>query len=282
MSKKKKKKRGNPKKGGAYERATCKELSLWYSRAFFDEPRDDIFWRTSASGARATVRMKKDIKTANSCGDVMALHRVGRKLTRTCMIELKRGYSDHTNNGISILNMLDAPLSKKLKKGPILLRWVDKAIKEAKQHGRKHPIIIFRRDRKVSCIVIMHHTYEMLRSNYRNFTMADGQSCWVSLFNLHFHIFRLEDFLHWCPPNAFFRKVNILSRRRKIWNRGRYGGERIVNFRGLYQENEEGYKYVKRPGKPDYTKHKFGYPRPGEKELPNKNETRLPRRRSKS
>jgi len=191
------------------------------------------------------------------------------------MIELKRGYSDHTNNGISILNMLDAPLSKKLKKGPVLLRWVDKAIREAKQHDKEHPIIIFRRDRKVSCIVIMRHTYEMLRDNYRHFTMADGQSCQISLFHLNFHIFRLEDFLHWCPPNAFFQKVNILSPRRKIWNRGRYGGDRVVNFRGLYQENKEGYEYVKRPDKPDYS-------RPGEKELPRKNETRLPHRRSKS
>lgn len=248
-----KKKRGNPKKGGAYEREKCKDLSLWFSKPFFDEPRDDIFWRTSASGARATIRMKKDIKTANSCGDVMALHRIGRKLTKICMFELKRGYSNKTkkcknkkckerisvpvssNDGISILNLLDAPSTKRKKREPILLRWVDKAIKEAKQHGREHPIIIFRRDRKVSCIVIMHHTYEMLQNNYRGFTMADGQSCWVSLFNLNFHIFRLDDFLYWCPPKAFFQKVNILSPRRKIWNRGRYGGKKIKNFKGLYR-----------------------------------------------
>lgn len=237
MTEKATKKRGRgPKKGSAYERTTCKELSLWYSKSFFDEPRDDIFWRTSASGGRATIRMKKNIKTANSCGDIMALHRIGRKFTKTCMVELKRGYSKNTIDGISILNMLDAPLSKKLKKGPILLRWVDKAIKEAKHHGREHPIIIFKRDRKVSCIVIMNHTYKVLSNNYRIFTSNDGQSGHIKLFGLNFHIFRLDDFLYWCPPDAFFRKVNSLTYRRKIWGRGKYGGDRIFKFKGLFDK----------------------------------------------
>lgn len=240
------------KKGSAYERATCEEFSLWYSKSFLDKPRDDIFWRTSASGARATIRMKKNIDTTNSCGDIMALHKIGRKFTKICMIELKRGYSSKKitcknkkckkkisipntgNNSISILNLLDAPLTKKLKKGPILLQWINKAIKEAKQHKRKHPIIIFRRDRKVSCIVLIRHTFDMLQNNYRNFTMSDGQICEINIFGLNFFILRLDDFFDWCPPNAFFKKINILEKRRKIYNRGKYAGNNIKKFKGLY------------------------------------------------
>ena len=43
----------NPKrKGSAFERKTCRALSLWYSGGV----NANIFWRTSSSGARATQK----------------------------------------------------------------------------------------------------------------------------------------------------------------------------------------------------------------------------------
>ena len=53
-------------KGGNFERDICKALSLWYT---YGED-DNIFWRTSGSGNRATVRTKKGQKTKYDYGDI--------------------------------------------------------------------------------------------------------------------------------------------------------------------------------------------------------------------
>lgn len=91
---KQKRKGGNPKprgkKGGQFERAICKELSLWWT----DNKRDDIFWRTAGSGARATVRSKTGRRTRNQYGDVQATDRCGQPLIDLCTIEIKKGYGN--------------------------------------------------------------------------------------------------------------------------------------------------------------------------------------------
>ncbi len=55
-------------KGSNFEREICKLLSLWWT----NDKRDDIFWRTSGSGARATTRSKTKQKTFGQYGDVQA------------------------------------------------------------------------------------------------------------------------------------------------------------------------------------------------------------------
>ena len=76
-------------KGSEFERSICKQLSLWWT----DGKRDDIFWRSSQSGGRATSRAKKGKKTAGQEGDICATHRSGDPLVRLFSIELKRGYN---------------------------------------------------------------------------------------------------------------------------------------------------------------------------------------------
>ena len=79
-------------KGSNFEREICKQLSLWWT----DGKRDDIFWRTSASGAMAKVRSKTKQKTFGQYGDVQAIDPIGQPLMDLVTIELKRGYTKST------------------------------------------------------------------------------------------------------------------------------------------------------------------------------------------
>ena len=73
-------------KGSAFEREIAKLLSLWWS----DCERDDIFWRTQTSGARATSRKRRGQDTFGQYGDIQACDPVGQPLLDCCIIEIKR------------------------------------------------------------------------------------------------------------------------------------------------------------------------------------------------
>ena len=72
----KKKKGGGHAKGSQFERTVCKDLSLWWTKG----KRDDVFWRTSGSGARAKTRSKTGEKTFGQYGDVQATDPIGQPL----------------------------------------------------------------------------------------------------------------------------------------------------------------------------------------------------------
>lgn len=91
MAKKKKKKRkGKSDKGGPFERETCGKLSKWWTGS--DD--ESVFWRTSQSGGRATLRRRKGKKTSGQCGDICSIHPSSRYMTELFTIECKRGYGD--------------------------------------------------------------------------------------------------------------------------------------------------------------------------------------------
>jgi len=171
------------KKGPNFERDICKQLSLWWT----DGERDDVFWRTSGSGARATTRRKKDIKTKYEYGDVAFTDPVGQPLIDTFLIELKRGYT----NGISVLYLLD----KKAGNDALLLEWWKKAEEERKFAKRKYSIIIFRRNKREACILMERSLADILESECGNDSML-----YITI-NLKtkdmFDIFLLSDFLNW-------------------------------------------------------------------------------------
>src|SRR3990167_8795780 len=125
-------------KGQEFERQICKQFSLWISEG----KRDDVFWRTSGSGARSTSRMKKQISTENSAGDIGYIDPIGKPFIDICLIEIKRGYSSE----IELLGSIDG------KKEPLLLKWFEKAEGERKHSGRKVVLLITKRDRKSPCI----------------------------------------------------------------------------------------------------------------------------------
>lgn len=76
-------------KGNAFERDVCRKLSLWIS----DGKRDDLLWRTAASGGRATFisRTSGGARLAVAqAGDVTAIDLAGFPLASQVMIELEK------------------------------------------------------------------------------------------------------------------------------------------------------------------------------------------------
>lgn len=78
-------------KGSKFEREICRALSLWWSEGLGLEPRDDIFWRSSQSGGRATFRTQKGKATHGSYGDIAAIDPIGAPLLKFWTIEIKCG-----------------------------------------------------------------------------------------------------------------------------------------------------------------------------------------------
>lgn len=84
---------GRQAKGGDFEREISKKLSTWWTKDFNGPTRDDVFWRSSQSGGRATQRAKSGKSTYGSYGDLAAVDPIGTKLLKLFTIELKRGSS---------------------------------------------------------------------------------------------------------------------------------------------------------------------------------------------
>ena len=179
-------------KGSQYERDTCRQLSLWWTQDN-ENPSDSIFWRTSQSGGRATTRAKKGKKTAFSYGDVSFTDPIGQPFINKCLLELKRGYTA----GISILDFLD-----KNKGEPLLLKWWNKAEGERRLAERKYVLIVFRRDRHKSCILIKGSLFGKIQDMFGTF---ESNILHIKHKNLKLVALELEIFLEWCHPD-FFKK----------------------------------------------------------------------------
>lgn len=80
-------------KGSSFEREVCKTLSLWWTQDN-NEQYDSVFWRTSNSGGRHTVRKKKGKETKNQAGDICAVDPIGNPLIDAITWEIKIGYND--------------------------------------------------------------------------------------------------------------------------------------------------------------------------------------------
>lgn len=143
---KKKRKGGNPKpkqgKGSSFERHTCKQLSLWWT----NHKRDDVFWRTSTSGARATTRSKKLQSTFGQHGDVQATDPIGQPLIDLCIIEIKKGYFKHTYSDL----MDKMPKETKLPYG----QFIQQVIKDHMKAQSYSWLLITKRDRKETLVAM--------------------------------------------------------------------------------------------------------------------------------
>ena len=178
-------------KGSEFEKEIARTLGLWLTQDL-DEPRDDIFYTTSGSGSRHTMRMKKKVSTYNSAGDLSFLDPIGQPFCDYFFTEIKRGYTSigritekALNEVISkcagdqaeVVKKVRHYISTKLKKGgdiidpldfidankkPILLAWWEKAIKEASESERPATLIIFKRDMKEISIMMDKHVWGCL------------------------------------------------------------------------------------------------------------------------
>ena len=147
-------------KGSSFERTMCKEFSLWWT----NKERDDVFWRTSQSGGRATQRAKSGKRTSDSYGDMMAVDEDGKPLTKFILTEFKKGYS----KDLGLLIIIDGK-----QQIPILKGWWDKNEKIRKESGRQYGVLIFQRDYKKPCIVMDSDLFGLLESYIGEWCMTD-------------------------------------------------------------------------------------------------------------
>lgn len=147
----KKKRKGRGKaKGSQYEREICETLSLWWT----NNKRDDIFWRASNSGGRATVRGKKKKGTYGHYGDIAAVDPIGVALLDVMTIEVKRGYND-----ASVHDLLDRPYEER---NTHFDNWIEQARQACENAGSFTWVLIHRRDRKDAMIFMDKMFYDML------------------------------------------------------------------------------------------------------------------------
>lgn len=124
-------------KGGEFEREVCKDLSRWWSE---DPDRDDIFWRSSNSGGRATVRARKGRGTYGHAGDIAATDPFGEPLLKFLTLEVKRGYSHET-----FASLLDRPRASAQQ---MWEAWIQQATEAHERSGSFSWMIIAKRDKR--------------------------------------------------------------------------------------------------------------------------------------
>jgi hypothetical protein len=122
-------------KGGDFERLICKKLSLWWSKG----KTDDLCWRSSQSGGRATVRHRKGKKTAGHCGDICLTSDRMKAFFKLFTVEVKIGYPK-----ITPLQLLDRP-SSGLRGNEQFAKFLIQAKRAAKRAGTLHWMFIHRR-----------------------------------------------------------------------------------------------------------------------------------------
>lgn len=188
-----KKKRKSPKKGGAFERVICKQLSLWWTA----DERDDVFWRTAGSGARATTRSRKGQATSNQYGDVQATDPIGQPLIDLCTIEIKKGYG--RNSYFDLIDKLPNETKQPYKK------FIQQAIDQHFEAGTVWWLLITKRDYKETLIAMpIGLKQELLEEASTNlgecipsmdlvFEIIDEEEIFVTTLNEFFSVISPED-----------------------------------------------------------------------------------------
>lgn len=137
-------------KGGSFERATCVKLSLWWAG------REDVFWRSSMSGGRATVRRRKMKTTSGSYGDVAAIDPIGLPLLDLVTIELKKGYSKDCFH--SLLDKQHRAAQQAWES------WIQQATEAWEQSGSFSWIIIAERNCRESVVMMPDDLVQVLKA----------------------------------------------------------------------------------------------------------------------
>lgn len=190
--KKKSKKHKSPKKGGAFERLICKQLSLWWSNG----KRDDIFWRTAGSGARATTRSKRQLGTKNQYGDVQATDPIGQPLIDLCTIEIKKGYG--RNSYFDLLDKLPNETKQPYK------RFIQQVTEQREQAGTEWWLLITKRDYKETLVAMPISLKRQLSGAICHPDAKLGES--VPSMRFVFNLLREKVFV--TTLNEFFRTVS--------------------------------------------------------------------------
>jgi hypothetical protein len=187
-------------KGGNFEREISVKLSLWFTEG----KRDDVFYRSQSSGARATQRNKSKKTTEGQYGDIAATCKDGEPLIKLWSIECKTGYQSKSKlkdgtkkvTNWDILDLLDSKSQE-----PMFAQMWNQCVIDA-EISERQPILIFRRERKLPLIAITGLYYSRL-TNW--FSISDFMIIHFDLSNLYYPynkvtIIKLDDFLKWANP----------------------------------------------------------------------------------
>ncbi len=191
-------------KGSNFEREICKLLSLWWT----NNKRDDVFWRTSGSGARATTRSKTKQKTFGQYGDVQATDPIGQPLIDLCTIEIKRGYSKST-----FADLIEESTIANAK--PCMYaQFIKQAREDHNRAGSFSWMLIIKRDRRKPIIIIPYTMFYTLQS----WGVGLGSLKKYAVLNLpklkkrkRVFIYPLEDFL----SHVSYKKFRSLCKKQK-------------------------------------------------------------------
>jgi hypothetical protein len=142
------------RKGSSFERDVCHQLSLWITNGI----NDDVLWRTSGSGARATSRGKKGLNTANSAGDIAYLSPEGKPLLDLVTFELKKGY-----NSVTIEQIFNGEIKiDPKKKQENLLSFFRQAIQSATEAGSPHWMVIHKPDHRDTMLYMDESLFDIV------------------------------------------------------------------------------------------------------------------------
>lgn len=176
-------------KGQDNERDLCKLFSLWWTEG----KRDDIFWRTAGSGARARVRTDSGKKVYRGYGDMMAEDLIGQPLINACTFEFKKGYK--------ALSLLDCIASDQKK--PVLIQFIQEAEKDAKDAGNI-PILVFQKKYKKTIICIPFFVYSKLKKDQAKIQINSWELYHKDILYTYILI-KLFDFFNWVKPKDFLK-----------------------------------------------------------------------------
>lgn len=170
-------------KGGQFERDFSRSLSLWWTNG----ERDDIFWRTAGSGARATVRTKKGKTTAGQYGDITATDPDGKILIDKILFELKNGYPD-----AEIEKLIN--YGKKSQGTDLYSKWIEKCEKSCKASGIPGWAIVHKRSGREPLVTMNLYTF-MAISTSKRFVNFNSTMIITHVEKTMYYTFRLDDIL---------------------------------------------------------------------------------------
>ncbi len=206
-------------RGGNFENEIAVKLSYWITQG----KRDDIFRRSSSSGARFTQRRKGGKDTANSAGDITFQDSLGEELIANWSIEAKTGYSGRKKVKDADGDIIKVPVKSNMgkNKGEIIkyvdkvemIRWdvldfidskqrepvLEKMWAQCKRDAEltnRQPVLIFRRNGRSPCIMVTI-TYFVYLQGY--FGCFDKNQIRI-VFGLECcNIMSLQGFFEWIP-----------------------------------------------------------------------------------
>ncbi len=186
-------------KGTSFERQICKQLSLWWTNG----KSEGVFWRTASSGAMATIRAKKNKKAFGQHGDIQAINPIGQPLIDLCTIELKRGYSKSTFADLAEPSTHAKPKPCQYEK------FILQAIDDCKHSGSTSWLLIIKRDRRETIVLIPNIIYKGLKKQGVKFRVPYFHLYYILKGRGKIHIFgcTLDNFLAKVQPSHIKNRV---------------------------------------------------------------------------